>query len=338
MPEVTLSLPAALGFLALFITIGALVVFFALRSTGKVVETTPTPTATTTVTVTLTPTVTSTGTPEPTLTPLPDVTYKVVTGDTCSSLALFFKVSVNSIILANGLSPACDSLFVGQELRIPQPTPTASPQPTSTLSGAEATESACDKVDYDVKEGDTLGSIAATYNVTQDAIKSFNGLVNDVVFVGAKLTIPLCDRMQPGVTATPTAPPPYPAANLLLPMNGAAFSSADQTVTLQWSSVGTLRPNEAYAITVEDITYAAITGESRKVVEYITTNSYILPASLRPADNQPHLLQWSVLPVRQVGTSTDGAPIWQPAGAVSETHGIIWSGGGAAPATSTPTP
>jgi LysM repeat protein len=339
MPEVTLSLPAALGFLALFLTIGAVLVFFVLRNRGTVaVETTPTLTPTITTTITATATITSTPSPEPSWTPLPDVSYKVASGDTCSSLALFFNVSVNSIILSNNLPPACDNLFIGQDLKIPQPTPTASPQPSATLGGAEATEDACEKVDYEVKEGDTLGSIASNYNVTMDSVKEYNGKVNDVVFSGEKLVIPLCARKPAdGSTPTPTTPPPYPAPNLLLPMNGAPFAGADETVTLQWSSVGALRPNEAYAVTVEDITFAATTGESRKSVDYVTDTKFIVPASFRPNDNKPHLIQWWVLPVRQVGTSNDGDPIWQPAGSVSETRSLIWSGSpGAAEPTPTP--
>ncbi|GAP18456.1 hypothetical protein LSAC_02351, partial [Levilinea saccharolytica] len=48
MPEVTISLPVALGLLLLVLAIGAAVVYFVLQGTGRVVEPTVTPTVTVT--------------------------------------------------------------------------------------------------------------------------------------------------------------------------------------------------------------------------------------------------------------------------------------------------
>ena len=80
--------------------------------------------------------------------------------------------------------------------------PTASPQ------AADATKAACDKVNYTVQENDTLSSIAANYAVPQQAIKDFNGLATDTVFIGQALVIPLCARAAtPGPTPTATIPP-----------------------------------------------------------------------------------------------------------------------------------
>ena len=342
MPVITLSLPAALGFLALFLTIGAVLIFFTLRGQGNAIaaqQLTPSKTPTITTTATLTPTETNTPLPLPTFTPLPPVSYQVASGDTCTSIAANFHVSVDSIVQLNNLPIACNTLKAGQALTIPQPTPTASPQPTATLSGAEATTSACEKQDYTVKDGDTLGSISKSSGVPMDAIKSYNGLVGDVVFSGTKLVIPLCLRNTSpnSATQTPTTPPPYPAPILLLPVNGAAFSAAD-IISLQWAAVGALGQNEAYAITVEDMTAQADSGKPRQIVEYVTDTKLIIPASFRPADAKPHILNWSVLPVRQVGTTQDGSPIWQPSGAVSEKRGLIWTGGGTAPQAATSTP
>ncbi|MGD8753857.1 MAG: LysM domain-containing protein, partial [Anaerolineales bacterium] len=99
MPQVTLSLPAAIGLLAIFLAIGAVMVYFALQRTGRVAP----PTPTYTVTITLTPSLTATPpTPTLTFTPLPSPTplsYTVVQGDTCLAIAAQFEVSVQSIIL-----------------------------------------------------------------------------------------------------------------------------------------------------------------------------------------------------------------------------------------------
>ena len=44
-------------------------------------------------------------------------------------------------------------------------------------------------IEYTVKNGDTLYSIARTYNTTVDNIKSKNNLINNILVVGQKLII-----------------------------------------------------------------------------------------------------------------------------------------------------
>ena len=336
MPEITLSVPAALGLLALFLAIGAILVYFALRQRpAKPAAIVPTIVATVTPTLlpTLSPTPvtpTITGTPLPSPTPL---VYVVKNGDLCGAIAFAFHVSVQSIVLGNPELPAdCGNLVVGQKLNIPQPTPTATPPPTSTLTGAEATNAACPKADYTVQSNDTLGAIAANYAVPKEAIAKYNGLVNDFVRIGQKLVIPLCERAStPGPSPTPTPPPPYPAPNLLLPPDGSPFTLADDSVTLQWASVGALRDNESYAVTFEDIT----SGNGLKLAQYVLDTKYVIPSTFRPNDTLPHVFRWLVLTVRQVGTDDSGNPIYQPAGAASAPRVFTWVGTGT-PATPTP--
>ncbi len=334
MPAVTLSLPAALGLFILFLTAGAVFVYLALRQTGQVAAP-PTATATATITPTAsnTPTPvtpTATNTPEPSPTPF---TYKVKTGDNCSTIAFAFKISIQSIVLLNDLPADCTTLFIGQELKIPQPTSTPTALPSATLSSAESTDAACEKIEYTVQENDTLSKIAANYAIAQSVLKEYNGRVNDIVRSGEKLIIPLCKRTAVGgATSTPTVPPPYAPPNLLLPADGAPFTLAEEPITLQWATVGTLRENEAYAVTIEDITAA----EGRQVF-YVTDTKYIIPSTLRPAGGAPHVFYWWVLPVRQNGTDAEGNPTWEAAGASSAKRSFTWMGGGAAPA-ATPTP
>jgi LysM repeat protein len=321
MPSLTLSLPAALGLLVLFILIGAVVVFAGLRATGNVTAPTQGPTPSNTATVTTTPTETPTATIVPSPTEQPPFEHTIASGDTCISIALFYKVSVQSIISLNGLPVACDTLFIGQKLKVPYPTPTPPPVATATLEPAEATRSACDKVDYTVQSGDTLAIISANYQVSQEAIKEFNGLTTDTVYIGSTIQIPLCMRAAtPGPTPTPTIPPPYPAPNLLLPADGKSFNLADDTVTLQWASVGTLRDNEAYQIVVEDVT----DGQGRKLVDYAKDTKYIVPSTFRPNDSVPHVMRWYVIPVRQGPTDEQGNPTWLPGGAKSLERVFSW--------------
>lgn len=333
MPEITMSLPLALALLVIVLFVGAGVVFFVLRSTGKVVLPTPTVTPTMTETVTLTPTASLTPSPIPTYTPLPPIAYKVQPNDTCISIAYAFKVSVISIVTLNNLPVECNSLSVGQQLQIPQPTPTPSPMPTATLSAADATEAACAKVEYLVKENDTLSTIAANYNVNMEAIRAYNNLPNDTVFQGMTLIVPLCARNPtPGPTPTATPPPPYPSPNLLLPADGTAYMAVNDTITLQWASVGTLRSNESYAISIEDLTE----GSGTKLIDHVTDTKYIVPSTLRPTSDIPHIYRWIVYGVRQTGTTKDGAPIWESSGAESTPRVFSWWGGSQSAATPTP--
>jgi LysM repeat protein len=253
--------------------------------------------------------------------------------DTCISIAYAFKVSVISIVTLNNLPAECNSLSVGQQLQIPQPTPTPSPMPTSTLSAADATESACDKVEYTVKANDTLSTIAGNYNVSMEAIRTYNNLPNDTVYQDMTISIPLCARNPtPGPTPTATPPPPYPPPNLLLPADGTAYLAVNDVITLQWASVGTLRSNETYAVSIEDLTE----GSGTKVIDYVNDTKYIVPSTLRPTSNTPHIYRWIIYVVRQTGTTKDGAPIYESGGATSTPRVFSWWGG--SPAAATPTP
>jgi len=337
LPSVTLSLPALLGLIALLILIGAALVFFAMRFNPEetaVVQPTDTLTPTVTATVTMTPTAlppTATHTPQPTPTP---IEYVVKLGDSCGGIALAFGINIQSIVAQNpALSADCGNIFEGQTLQIPHPTPTATPLPTSTLNAAEATFAACEVVDYVVKENDTLGGIAANYQVPKEAIAEWNGLVNDFVRFDQNLKIPLCKRSgTPEPTSTPTPPPPYPSPNLLLPADGAVFTLADETIPLQWALVGTLRENEAYAVNVENLTE----GQGVREVTYVVDTKYNVPSSLRPSTGA-NVFRWWVVPVRQVGTDREGNPIWEVAGAISPERVFVWLGTGSSPAT-TPEP
>lgn len=334
MPAITLSLPGAIGLLALFLIIGAVIVFFALRQAPEAVAP---PSATATITVTATNTQTPTNTPLPTLTSTPEpsptpITYSVKENDTCIDIAAFFKVSVQSIVTLNNLPAACNTLYIGQSLQIPQPTPTATALPSATYSVAEQTEAACQKVEIIVQSNDTLGSISANYNVPMEAIKEENGLPGDIVYLGQALVIPLCRQFAtPGPSPTATPPPPYAAPNLLLPANGAPFTIADDAINLQWASVGSLSENESYRVTIEDLT----AGQGPTLIDQVTDTKYIVPVTIRPTDRSAHVFSWYVEAVRITGSDENGNPIWSTAGAASTPRYFSWTG---APQASTPTP
>ncbi|HLF02943.1 MAG TPA: LysM peptidoglycan-binding domain-containing protein [Anaerolineales bacterium] len=70
-----------------------------------------------------------TPTPRPTRTPAPTSkpsTYQIISGDTCTSIAVRFDISLESLIIANNLDSEC-RIFAGDSLKIPAPTPTIAP-------------------------------------------------------------------------------------------------------------------------------------------------------------------------------------------------------------------
>lgn len=321
LPELTLSLPLALGMLVLFITLASVTVYFVMQANQPVLEVmVPDFTPTLTPTETVTPTITATATLEPTFTPLPPIEYTVQSGDVCSAIAAVFGISIQSIIRENNLNAAC-SIAPGNVLLIPQPTPTASPQPSATPNSQQATDAACQVLSYQVQENDTLSTIAQTYNVSMASIKEYSGMVSDFVREDQYLSIPLCERKPtPGPSPTPTPLPPYPAPNLLLPVDGAPFSLSNDAITLQWATVAELQANEYYIVTIEDLT----SQDKKMIVEYVKDTKFIIPISFRPTDTIPHIMRWSVSIVRQTETSGEIA-IYDPAGLVSERRVFSWT-------------
>jgi LysM repeat protein len=330
--QITLSLPAAIGVLAGFVLITAGGTFAYTRISGGGSGRTPTPTASATPTITNTAAPTPTETPVPTPTPLPPIEITLPPNYFCVDLAAVYNVSLQSILQLNpGLR--CDLLVVGQTILIPQPTATPAPPPTETLSAEDATGEACETVTYEVQEGEALSAIAENYNVSMQGIMDYNSMTGTTVYTGQRLVIPLCFRNPtPGPSPTPTSPPPYPAPNLLLPVDGAAFTLADDTVTLQWAAVAQLRENEFYQVVIEDVTEGSGT---RRLSAYVTNTNWTVPVSFRPTGTVPHILRWWVTTVRQTGTNDAGNPLYASAGANSARRDFTWSASAVGP---TPTP
>jgi LysM repeat protein len=331
--QITLSIPIAIGLLVVFSLIAASLTYGFTRVLRGSQSVAPSETPTLTPTNTRTPEPTATETIVPSPTPLPTLEYVIRENDTCIGIAVRYDVSVQSILQLNPRLTAQCLLSVGQTLYLAQPTPTSTPEPTATLPPAEATQAACEKITYTVEANDTLSGIAQNYNVDMRGIMEYNGMNSETVFLGQVLIIPLCERLPtPGPSPTATPPPPYPAPNLLLPQDGAAFTLVNDTITLQWASVGTLRENEFYRVTVEDITEGSGTV---RLIDYVSDTKYIVPTSFRPEEPIPHVLRWWVQVVRQVGMTEEGEPRYEIGGAISEGHDFTWSGAAPAP-TQTP--
>jgi LysM repeat protein len=94
----------------------------------------------------------------------------------------------------------------------PPAEPTQPPAPTLTLPPAGETAAAGPTPTlYIVRAGDTLGSIAQSYDVTVDAIMAANGMTDpNVLFVGQTLLIPVEGYVPPTATASTSDPGPLP--------------------------------------------------------------------------------------------------------------------------------
>ncbi|MCB0118759.1 MAG: LysM peptidoglycan-binding domain-containing protein [Anaerolineales bacterium] len=115
--------------------------------------------------------------------PKEPVTYTVKDGDTFKSIAEKYKITVEELLTANP-----ELLQKGAKLAIPVPT-ISKPIASDTAVSNKANSST---KTYTVKQGDTVGSIAAKYGVTVDAIKAINpNLTNpNLIYVGQVIVIP----------------------------------------------------------------------------------------------------------------------------------------------------
>ena len=97
-------------------------------------------------------------------------TYKVVSGDTCSTIAGKFNITLDALLRANTrINADCSNLNVDDQLRIPS-APTTVP-----VVGASATARPSGKT-YKVVSGDTCDSIARAHGVDVTKLISQNGL------------------------------------------------------------------------------------------------------------------------------------------------------------------
>ncbi len=123
--------------------------------------------------------------------------YVVKSGDTISTIAGKFDVSVNTIVWANSLDRR-QALKVGDKLTI------------LPVSG----------IQYTVRKGDTVSGIASRYGAEISDIRDYNDKTDSTLVVGEKIIIP-------GVELTPAKPPVVAKA-----ATNAAANTADKKVML----------------------------------------------------------------------------------------------------------
>ena len=111
--------------------------------------------------------------------------YTVKSGDSLYTIAKKYNTTVNAIIDINSLNSTL--LQIGQQLRIPE---TYTPEDEMILPNY---------VNYTVKKGDTLYTIARDFNTTISQIMDDNSLVNTNLKLGQNLKIRVPDNENSGV-------------------------------------------------------------------------------------------------------------------------------------------
>lgn len=101
--------------------------------------------------------------------------YIVKSGDSLWSIAKKYGITVNDLKSANSLTS--NTLSIGQRLKIP------------TMSGTTTEPS--NYINYTVKAGDSLYSIASKNGLTVQELKSYNNLTSNVLQIGQLLKIPV---------------------------------------------------------------------------------------------------------------------------------------------------
>ncbi|MGD0258662.1 MAG: LysM peptidoglycan-binding domain-containing protein [Verrucomicrobiota bacterium] len=139
-------------------------------------------------------------TPAPPTVPAGATEYTIVKGDSFSTIAPKFHLSVKAITDANpGVEPT--KLQIGQKIHIPVAAAPIAPAVTGTAPVESA--SAGGEQTYTVKSGDNLTKIAGQFSTTIKALRAANGLKTDGIKVGQKLKIP---AKASAPVAVPTAP------------------------------------------------------------------------------------------------------------------------------------
>lgn len=299
-------------------------------------------TPTVTRTPTRTPRPTSTPQPTPTTaatpTPLSPIQIVVKSGDTPGGLADLCGLSVDQFMLYNSKA-VDDFIVVGEKLQCPAPTP----RPTTTVTPvgfeptATPTRSSCESV-YIVQDGDTLSDIAVKLKVPMAIIQQRNNITDpEALSIGQQLVIVTCptptNTPAPtvDVNATPSPPANYSQVRLLTPLDGEIIVGNSRPIVLQWLSAGLLKSNELYRAEVSQVN-----GTRSPEVKLTLATSWRLPADLfPPASDRNRVFRWKVEIVRQVGTGSDGQPIYEVVSPLSQ-YSFEWLATAPTP-TATPT-
>jgi LysM repeat protein len=267
--------------------------------------------------------------PIPTDTPQPPRAHTVSTGETLFGLGLRYSVSIESVATLNNI-PSDSALQISQELLIPWPTATPPLVPVEVeINGERIIADPADCQTYEIKGGDTLFGIAASFNVPTEAMLAVNRLSElSILQPGDTICIPqivfgaaIPSTPGPSPTPGPTLPPSGP--ELLYPVEGSLNDSSVGKVALQWVAVKHLADDEWYMIELTDLT--EVDSHPRRA--FTRQTSFQLPDGWTPQDDADHDIRWRVSIVRITGQREDGSFIYTFGGETSDDSYFEWRAG-----------
>lgn len=144
-------------------------------------------------------------------------TYRVVGGDTVSSIAAKYGLSTASVLTLNGLGWS-SLIFPGQVLQLTK-TPVAPSAPTTppvSTPPASSSPPAVSAVTYTITRADTISAIASRFGVSTQAVLSANKLGwSTIIYPGQKILIPgSTTSTTTPVTAPPAVTPTPPVVDV----------------------------------------------------------------------------------------------------------------------------
>lgn len=135
--------------------------------------------------------------------------YTVKSGDSLWKIGKKFGVSVDAILLANGMQS--DRLQIGDVLKIPPKQAKVAPGAPVPMPGVTLAPG-----EYMVRQGDTLWDIANQHDVSVQELREANKLKSNSLQIGQILKIPQRKQQSPMAPTTPgarpaTGPPSVPS-------------------------------------------------------------------------------------------------------------------------------
>ncbi len=266
-------------------------------------------------------------------------------GDSCSLIAAIYDTGVAAIRELNGLNQGCIIGSPGQVILVPRATQTPTPPAydiTLTVQYESLPPSLKNVTPYAVytlcpEEGDTLTSMALENGTTNQRLCEMNPLPDGLDCRGCDFSesaVGRCDIPPPisifacynvpGPTHTPTftptfsgmetatPTPTYMPPQAIQPVNG---STVQGDVYLTWLSVGELKDNELYQLSVVDET----TGEN--FIDTTRNPDYRIDNLWKPAAGQSRNILWSVEVVVQ-----NEAGLYIPVSDRSFNSRFVWEG------------
>ena len=126
----------------------------------------------------------------------PATEHKIAKGESFSTLAAKYHVSLKSIVDANpNLVPT--KLKIGDVVKVPAKSAAPAVAPGTTTAAPDAADT------YTVKSGDVLGSIATKHGTGVKEIQKLNNMTTTQIKVGQKLKLP--PKSAPPAGAVPPA-------------------------------------------------------------------------------------------------------------------------------------